>query len=244
MSTVPQTITLTEPCADEPPAGGAFEQLRLRYWDAIDPEAYRPRRALWRELLALVRIVGPTQHLAFLLDSYSDDKGRAHVARRTLADVGGLSVATVRRGLAELKRVGIIRAKRTRGASHYALNLGGNGFASRARGGMGHTDPSRRVTQTLLEGSHRPILKKVRTEVSAAAAAEAPPTPSAAQLRGIALMAAELGEQTPAPTTREEASTVFQAMKERIRAHRRPKRAERVAGSWSPAQRRGADGQY
>ena len=238
----PTTEPCAEPCTDEPPAAGdTFEQLRLRYWDAIDPEAYRPRRALWRELLALVRIVGPTQHLAFLLDSFSDDKGRAHVARRTLADVGGLSVATVRRGLAELKRVGIIRAKRTRGASHYALNLGGNGFASRVRGGMGHTDPSRRVTQTHPEGSHRPILKKVRTEVSAAAAAEAPPTPSAAQLRGIASMASELGEAVPEVATRDEASTAFRALKARVTAHRRS--VPRVA-AWAPVQRRDAAGQY
>lgn len=125
-----------------------YEQLRLRLYAAVDPNKVPPERGLWRELLRLAGACGPVHHVAWILYGRMSDRGRVegcsygHVA----AD-GGISGATVKRALCELKRIGVVRQRRTRakdgrhGRNVYELNLGG-GFTK------GHTDPRPRVTQT------------------------------------------------------------------------------------------------
>ena len=109
---------------ETPETAGPFEQLGLRLFEVVDRTKPPPDRGLWRELLTLARATGPVHHVAWTLYGRSNSDGRAHVKTRTLATDAGLCVRTVKAALTELKRIGVVRWRRTRGASHYEINRG------------------------------------------------------------------------------------------------------------------------
>ena len=75
----------------------------------MDPAKPPPERGLWRELLQLAGASGTVHHVAWILYGRMDALGRATVLARTIAADGGLGLRTVKRSLAELRRIGVAR---------------------------------------------------------------------------------------------------------------------------------------
>ena len=145
----------TVPGPNAPP----FEQIALALIGAVDPEKPPPEKGVWRQVLRLTGLKGPAHHVGWLLYGRSNRHGRVPpLTYQEIATDGGISAATVKRGITAGERGGAWKRTGRRGkggnfaANGYALNLGGR-FTRRvydtdARTTVGHTDPRPWVTQT------------------------------------------------------------------------------------------------
>ena len=100
----------------------AYEQLKLAFGPSF---AGRPERSLWREFLTFVGAEGNTRLIAWELFSYANAYGLTHVRLRTVSDSAGVCLRSTKQEVATLKALGVLRWKRTRGASHYEFAING-----------------------------------------------------------------------------------------------------------------------
>ena len=65
--------------------------------------------ALFRQIRAAVQITGPARVVLYVLASYADGQARAYPPQQVIADGAGIQLRTVRKWLAELEELGVIR---------------------------------------------------------------------------------------------------------------------------------------
>ena len=105
--------------------GDAFEKFRVRAWVWLqNPKTGgRPERAVWRELLKMSGSKLSRMLAGFLLQSYADRNGETYVSARTICNDCGLHITTVQGAIREMRRSGLVRSKKLRGASRHVLNV-------------------------------------------------------------------------------------------------------------------------
>jgi hypothetical protein len=78
----------------------------------------RSRPVVWRDALRESGLDATARHVAHVLSTYMDGRGRCWPSRETLAAAVGLSVRTVERAVQRLEAVGWLRVERTEGGRH------------------------------------------------------------------------------------------------------------------------------
>lgn len=65
--------------------------------------------ALFRQIRAAVQITGPARVVLYVLASYADGQARAYPPQQVIADGAGIQLRTVRKWLADLEKIQVIR---------------------------------------------------------------------------------------------------------------------------------------